>query len=339
MKGFEFDVTNWTVRKTVFFLAVFVLLYGVTADNLDAFVKLYKNPFELLPAHMQRLQESPIQFLLGYFLFNSLPPYIAYILVQILGGVFLIWTYLLLLKNREIVHSELFLILALSPFLLVLFTWHGKPDIFLIASCFGMLATSQKNKSLFPIFFLCSVFSHPQITIFYVVFFLILNQVKFTLLLLLSAVLSYGLYFGYINELGEFSTRSDFIFENFKALIITQVSQPFFSIFCTFGWLWIPILYLRSSLSFRFFSVAVLCFGITLTTLDHTRVFVLLSIPLLVYLVEKNAVRKFCIELNPYLPIVLLLLFQFQKHPNGVIVDTSWSWFWMGRVAAYFGLS
>tara|TARA_B100000787_G_C16145831_1_gene274197 strand:- start:108 stop:1127 length:1020 start_codon:yes stop_codon:yes gene_type:complete len=339
MKGFGFDVTNWTVRQTVFFLAVFVSLYGVTTYGIGEFGKLYENPFELLPAQAQWLHESPIQYLIGYILFNSLPPYIAYILVQIIGGVFLIWSYLLLLKNREIMHSELFLILAMSPFLLVIFTWHGKPDIFLIASCFGMLATSQKNKSLFPIFFLCSVFSHPQITIFYVVFFLILNQVKFSLVLLLSAVLSYGLYFGYINELGDFSNRYDYIFENFRRLLLTQAKQPFFSIFCTFGWLWIPILYLRSSLSFRFFTVAVLCFGITLATLDHTRVFVLLSIPLLVYLAEKNSVRKFCIELSPYLPIVILLLFQFQKRPGGEIVDTSWSWFWGGPLAAYFGLS
>ena len=150
-------MTNWTIRQTLFFLVVFFLLYGVTDFSYDQFVVLYKNPFELLSPIRQWLHESPIQFLLGYFLFKSLPPYIAYILVQILGGMFLIWTYLLLLKNREIVHSELFLILALSPFLLVLFTWHGKPDIFLIASCFGMLATSQKNKSLFPIFFLFCV--------------------------------------------------------------------------------------------------------------------------------------------------------------------------------------
>ena len=339
MKNFWFDVTNWTIRQTLFFLVVFFLLYGVTDFSYDQFVVLYKNPFELLSPIRQWLHESPIQFLLGYFLFKSLPPYIAYILVQILGGMFLIWTYLLLLKNREIVHSELFLILALSPFLLVLFTWHGKPDIFLIASCFGMLATSQKNKSLFPIFFLCSVFSHPQITIFYVVFFLILNQVKFTLVLLFSIVLSYGLYFGYIYELGEFSNRADFIFKNFRKLVLTQINQPFFSIFCTFGWLWIPILYLRSSLPFRFFFVALLCFGITLTTVDHTRVFVLLSIPLLVYLAEKNAVRKFCDDLKLYLPIGLLLLFQFQKLPDGKIVDSSWSWFWLDRVAAYFGLN
>ena len=339
MRDLGFDVTNWTIRKTLFFLVTFFLLYGVAAYGLGAFGKLYKNPFDLLPAKYQWLHESPIQFFIGYALFGFLPSYIAYFLVQIIGIAFLVWTYLLMLRNKQLDHSELFLILALSPFILVLFTWFGKPDIFLIASCFGMLATSQKNINLFPIFFLCSVFSHPQITIFYVVFFLILNQVKFSLVLLLSAIFSYGLYFGYINELGDFANRADYIAENLRRLIITQAKQPFFSIFCTFGWLWLAILHLRSSLSIRFFVVASLCFGITLGTLDHTRVFVLLSIPLLVNLAEQNAVRKFCIDLNTYVPIVVLLFFQFQKRPDGVIVDTSWSWFWLHRVAAYFGLN
>jgi hypothetical protein len=315
------------------------MIYGISAHGLSAFWQLYQNPFELLPLGKQWMHESPIQFIIGHYLFSSLNWWMAFTFVQLIGLLLLIVSYFLLLKNRNIKHSEFFLVLAMSPFFLVILTWHGKPDIFLIASCFGMLATNLKDRIFFPLFLLTAVFSHPQITILYVTFFIILRQMRLDILLVLSLIGSYVIYFVYIHKLGEFNNRASFIFDNLWPLLETQLKQPMFSVFCTFGWLWLPIIYFRSSLTRRFFIVALISFGITVTTLDHTRIFLLLSLPILIYLSENISVTTFVRDLSSFLPVGLLLFFQFQKKSDGEIIDTAWSWFWLGKIANFFGFS
>ena len=315
------------------------MLYGVSAYGIDIFSQLYLNPLELLPEGSQWLHESPIQFFIGHFFFSSLNPKIAYVFVQLIGFSLLIGSYILLLKNRKIEHSELFLTLAMSPFFLVIFTWHGTPDLFLIASCFGMLATSERYQYLFPFYFFISVFSHPQITIFYVLFFIILNQLKPNTLLLFSLTFSYAIHFGYIQELGDFSNRMDFILEKSQRILGTLLRKPFFSLFCTFGWLWMPILFYRNLLTKRVIIVAIMCFGITFLTVDHTRVFVLLNLPILVYLSQKIPISNYIKEISRFLPIGLLLLFQFQKAPGGDVFDTAWSSFWLPLILNRVGLN
>ena len=159
MRNLQFDVTNWTLRQTASFLVIFFLIYGLGAWHFPEFRELYSDPMALLNKDRQWLQESPIQYLIGYTLFGRLNAGAAFVLTQLVGIVLLLVSYFLLLKNERIKHSQLFLVLALSPFLLTIFVWFGKADIFLVASCFGMLATVKKHRYLFPFFLLISTFS------------------------------------------------------------------------------------------------------------------------------------------------------------------------------------
>ena len=85
MKIINFDVTVWTVRKTGLFLLLFVMIYGISAHGLSAFWQLYQNPFELLPLGKQWMHESPIQFIIGHYLFSSLNWWMAFTFVQFLA--------------------------------------------------------------------------------------------------------------------------------------------------------------------------------------------------------------------------------------------------------------
>ena len=318
VNALNFDASIWTFRKTILFLAIFIMLYGVSAYGIDIFSQLYLNPLELLPEGSQWLHESPIQFFIGHFFFSSLNPKIAYVFVQLIGFSLLIGSYILLLKNRKIEHSELFLTLAMSPFFLVIFTWHGTPDLFLIASCFGMLATSERYQYLFPFYFFISVFSHPQITIFYVLFFIILNQLKPNTLLLFSLTFSYAIHFGYIQELGDFSNRMDFILEKSQRILGTLLRKPFFSLFCTFGWLWMPILFYRNLLTKRVIIVAIMCFGILLTV-DHTRVFVF-SIFLYWFTCLKKSLYQITLKKFQDFYQLVFITFSVPKAPGGDVL-------------------
>ena len=118
---------------------------------------------------------------------------------------------------------------------------------------------------------------------------------------------------------------------------LPQVIESEDDLFSTFGWLWLPIIYFRKSLSVRFYIVAILCFFITVSTLDHTRVFMLLSLPVLIYLSEKVAIVEYAEKASQFFPIWILLFFQFQKWSGGVF-DTAWSSFWAPEFARILGL-
>ena len=332
------DCKNWSFQKSIKFLLVFFILYGLSAYHIAEFKQMYLDPFSILPEKSQWLHESPIQYFIGNALFKNLNWSVAYIFTNLIGVSAAIMAYVLMLKSREISHSEMFIVLALSPFFIVVFTFFGKPDTFLIAGCFGMLASHDHYRFLFPIFMLVSVFSHPQITLFYILFFVILQQIKLNFMVIISLILSFFLYALYIQEIGDFDGRATFIADYVKNLLETQIRQPFFSLFCTFGWLWLPIIFYKKELGFRFIVVSFLCFCITIMTLDHTRVFVLLSVPLLVYISTVVSVTKYATYIDKFVPIIILMLFQFQKRANGEIIDTAWSWFWAPKVAQYLGL-
>ena len=330
MKNFGFDATDWPPGQTAGFMVVFFLLYGLGIAHFQEFSALYQNPMALLPRHQQWLQESPVQYLIGYSLFSHLNAHTAFLFTQLLGVSFLLASYILLLKTRKLDHSQLFLVLALSPFIFTQFVWFGKADIFLVASCFGMLATGYRHRFLFPIFLLISTFSHPQATVFHLIFFVILRQVRRDKALLLGIITSGALYALYTYKLNADFGRGEYMYDALFRLLKHHSRVPLFDVFSTFGWLWFPIIYYRKSIDWRFYLVATLCFFIAFLTFDHTRVFMLLSLPALVYLAEKVSVVDYAREASRLFPIWILVFFQFQKW-NGSIFDTGWS-FWLPRL-------
>jgi hypothetical protein len=325
-------------KKILIFLIIFFLIYGISTWNLPQFLLLYKDPFNLLEQKFQWLQQSPIQFFLGFLLFSWLPGKLAYICTQIIGILYLVISIYWLTNSLKIDRNNLFWTLALSPFFLIIFTWFGKPDLFLIASLFCIIACNRHNNYATPFFLIISVFAHIQITLFYIVFSLALRLITLNRWLIIGLIVSFSLFGWYLQNIGELNGRIDFIIHNLKLITITQVNQPLFSIFSTFGWLWFVVIYYRSSLGKNFFLVSIICFFITITTLDHTRVFVLLSVPALVYIAKNFPVADFINNVKNSVPFWLLIFFQFQKIQGGKITDSAWSWFWLPKLTNYLGL-
>ena len=88
-------------------------------------------------------------------------------------------------------------------------------------------------------------------------------------------------------------------------------------------------IHFKGWLNIEFFIVFAISFGLTLLTIDHTRVFLLLSIPMLIYISHHFSLKDFVIKISPYFPIWIILFFQFQKTAGGAIIDESSRWTWL----------
>jgi len=311
----------------ILFLVAFMLLHGFNTYNYLEFSILYKDPLSNLPTPNQTVQESPIQFLIGFLFLSSLQPKLAFFIVQLIGIIYLILSFYQMLNhisNKS--YFILFYVIGLSPLIFILFTWFGKTDIFLIGSCFGILSCQRGNNKLILFHVLISIFAHIQIAFVHLIFLLYNRIIKPTYFIFVCYFFCFCLYVFYLNKSGDFVGRLDFFIQNLQGLLVTRIKNPFFSIFSTFGWLWIIIYNVRSTLSKQFWFSVIICFLITCGTLDHTRIFSLISLPLVIYLCEIDKVEKKLIDLSKIIPINLLIFFQFGVQPYGSIHDTSWGW-------------
>tara|TARA_B100000315_G_scaffold60249_1_gene54641 strand:- start:685 stop:1701 length:1017 start_codon:yes stop_codon:yes gene_type:complete len=326
MKKLQYSFEEINTKIITYFLITFFLIYGINLFT-TGFAIQYSSPLDNnLNPNFQWVLESPIQFFIGY-LFSFLPYPASFIVVQIIAILYLIGSCIFLCKHQEIDKSSLFFVLALSPFFLIIFTWFGKPDLFLIGSYFSIVAFQRVRPMTSLLFFIIGVFSHPQIFIFLIIFSYFLNLIQLNTRLIFYLFFCYLIYFFYLANLGEIYGRDNFIFDNLIRLITAQVRNPFFSLFCTFGWLWFVILFNKKEIPKIFFFIVVLIFLITILTLDHTRIFTLLSLPCIIFLAKNYDIRKFIKNINRYIPIWFFLFFQFQKN-DGFIVDTTWSYKW-----------
>lgn len=329
-----FDRKHWFLS----YIIIFVILYGLSLEGTSAFKILYKNPYVLLPKEGQWLQESPIQFLLGYYLFRWSPWYVAYFAVQFLGVSYFVFSIRSFLKTYELNSDQFLRVLAISPLILILITWHGKPDIFTVAAFFSILAFHGRNTLILILSVLVAVFAHPQIAIIHVSLAVFLGLLRPNPRLISSYIFSFLIYFLYKHNLeGDLFGRSDWIFEYWRKLLKTQLYNPIFSIVGTFGWFWLIVYQVRQKLSFRFWIAFVLCYLITLTTFDHTRIFVLVSLPLITYTYVKCESGESLDQIKKFLPIFFMFFIQLQKRPGGSIVDSSWSWYWLSGVLDSLG--
>lgn len=324
--------------KSLFlFLIVFSLLYGFGVFGYSEFSLLYENPFELLPQKKQWLHESPIQYFVGFIFFQTTTSLNAFIFTQFIAFIYLVASIYSFTVVYQINTKALIYTLALSPFFLVLVSWFGKPDPFLIGSLFAIIAVQKVFAPASFIFICISVFAHPQITVIHLFLCIVLGQLRPSSILALSYLMAFALYALYLSEIGHFAGRLEYIETHILNIIATQVRQPFFSLFCSFGWLWFVILNQRHLLPKKFYFALSLTFIITIITLDHTRVFVLLNIPLLIYIIQNLDVVSSVRKITVFVPTVLLMLFQFQKIPGGAIVDSTWSWYWLNDFVTFMG--
>mgnify|MGYP001208262961 FL=1 len=309
------------------FFLIFLLFHGVNIFNLEEFSLLINDPFLKLSPERQYHHQSPIQYFIGFVLYQIIgSTYICFFIVQLLAILLLIYSVKLFSKKYLIDSDYILKVFVLSPGLLILLHWFGKPDLFLISSYLILISTSKK-----PLIFIASitmVFSHYQISILYFLFSFFLNLIKYKKIYFFSFLAALTIFNIYLMELGSLQGRVELYSSILDSIFLTSFNNFLLGIFSVFSWLWLPIITSKNLVSKKtiaVFFIAILagCFG------DFTRAGFLTLIPLYVYLIQNIEFKEKLLSFVNQYPIKLLALIQFQKTFLGDITEISW--FWMNK--------
>ena len=196
----------------------------------------------------------------------------------------------------------------------------GKPDTFTIGSLFFLIIY---NNSVFLsfLFTLILIFSHPQIAIIYFVLIKYLKIFNLKLNHYLSIFIVFVTYYFYLNLLKDFDGRYEVISQEIDRVFKTMFTNTLSGLISLFMWLWVVIFFSKYIKEKKFLTSLVLIFSISFFTLDHTRIFMQLSVPLIIYLsTKKDFVDSFKYLLDRRIMYVIGF-FQLQKRGDGRIVD------------------
>jgi len=320
---FSIDRNSWYL-----FFLIFILFHGVNIFNFEEFSFLINDPFLKLSPERQYHHQSPIQYFIGFVLYKIIDStYICFFITQLLAILLLIYS-VKLFANKYLIDADYILkVFVLSPGLLILLHWFGKPDLFLIASYLILISTSKKT-----LIFLSSiimVFSHYQISILYFVFSLLLNLINYKKIYFFSFFTSFIFFNIYLIELGPIQTRTENFFLLLDTILLSSVNNFLLGIFSVFSWLWLPIIISKDLLSKK--TVVVYVITIFASFLgDFTRASFLTLIPLYVHIISNSQFKEKLLLFVNLFPIKILALFQYQKTFGGEITEISW--FWMNKV-------
>ena len=90
-------------------------------------------------------------------------------------------------------------------------------------------------------------------------------------------------------------------------------------------WLWIVILLSNTIKNKKFIFSFLLIFSVSFFTIDHTRIFTILSVPIIIYLINQEEFLNTFKKIFDNKLMYILGIFQIQKRADGKLVD-GWSW-------------
>ena len=306
------------------FFLIFLLFHGVNIFNLEEFSLLINDPFIKLSPERQYHHQSPIQYFIGFLLFKIIDStYVCFLITQLIAISLLIYSVRLFSKKYLIEADYMLKVFVLSPGLLILLAWFGKPDLFLISSYLILISTNKKTFIL--VSSIIMIFSHYQISILYFVFSLLLKLIKIKKIYFFSFLTSLIIFNIYLIELGSIQGRTELYSSTLDIIFLTSFNNFLLGIFSVFSWLWLPIIVSKNLISKKtivVFVIAIIagCFG------DFTRASFLTLIPLYVYLISNNNFKEKLLSFVNQYPIKLIALIQFQKSFYGEITEISWFW-------------
>ena len=269
-------------------MPLFVWLYGWQRIDLVEWRTLTAAPFSLaLEPSRQFLYGSPLTHLLGaYYQRQGITVGASFLIVYGLGLIVLAVAALraLIARCGADRWGDGALIIAGSPLLLILITWIGKDDAFLLA-CYLLLLLSP---SVTTRAILCAlmVLCHRELgTAMLIAHALVRGE---WIAMTAGAIAGLAVSFTYTNVLLDAApqTRVDYLVEHARSVLAGVLAHPIAHFVAALGPFWLYVLR-PSSLTLRRIAVIAMAAVLAAMTLDFTRIFVLASAPLLIVLTEE----------------------------------------------------
>jgi hypothetical protein len=273
-------------------IPAFLALYGYGTIDVGDFALLSASPLQLhLEPSRQFLHFSPLSFFLGYPFTSTLGARWSFAIVMLGGFVFFAaaLTRLVAIRYGTRRHDAMLMFFA-TPLLIVLSQYLGKGDAYLVA--FTLLLVSTANPIGQAVLACLVVLSHMEMGLLILASAIFLGIVPFRSAALGAAagVLAVtGYHHGLLPALPQSRAAmgTSYLSEALAAVIDTPVLHLVF----TFGAFWFCV-FTAWPMDWRW---RVACAGTALVacgTLDFTRVFVLLGLPLVIAVVDRVVARS-----------------------------------------------
>ena len=277
---------NWLRARPFLVVPLFLCLYGYGTIDAADFYLLAANPLQLNanPAR-QFLQSSPLPYFLGYPLTAIAGPRIAFAIVM-LGGVALSLVALWRMASQRYPDRprDAVLMVLATPLLIVLTQYLGKSDPFLVA--FFLFLVAARSVAVQIVCAALVVTSHLEMGLLVVASAVFLGVVR--PVALAGAVLGAAAVLGYHYVLlpAPPQSRATFGVSYFTDAVAIAFATPVAHLVWTFGPFWWCVTRARP-LGTRWWAIFAGTLVLATITLDFTRVFVLVGLPLIVATIDK----------------------------------------------------
>jgi hypothetical protein len=266
---------------------IVVWLYGWQRIDLVEWRTLTASPFTLaLDPSQQFLYGSPFSHLLGaYYQRQGIDVAASFIVVHGLGLLLLAYAAMRALVARcgADQWGAAALVLGASPLLLTIVSWIGKDDVFLLA--FYLLMLASPSALTRGILSAAMILCHRELGVAMLIAHAILRREG--LAIALGALTGVALSYVYTNVLMDVApqTRVDYMIAHARGLVRGVIAHPFAHFVAALGPFWLFV-FRPASITVRRMAVVGMATVLASMTLDFTRIFVLVSTPLLIDVAE-----------------------------------------------------
>jgi hypothetical protein len=273
-------------------IPAFLALYGYGTIDVADFARLSASPLELnVETSKQFLHFSPLAFFLGYPFTSTVGARWSFAIVMLGGLAFFVaaLTRLVAVRYGARRHDAMLMVLA-SPLLIVLSQYLGKGDAYLVS--FTLLLVSTGNPIAKTVLASLVVLSHMEMGLLGLASAVFLGIVPFRTTALGAAaggLAIMGYHHGLLPALPQSRAAmgTTYLSDSFAAVLDT----PVLHLVLTFGAFWFCV-FTAWPLNWRWRVAAVGTLLVACATLDFTRVFVLLGLPLIIAVVDRVVPRS-----------------------------------------------
>ncbi len=276
-------LSEYVCRHPWLAIAVFVVAYGIRTNDEVEFRTISAAPFGMnLPPDHQFLYGSPFTFFVGsYYLHHGLDDRASYFVVHLLGVVlFFVALRKALARGLDDEGRRLATIVMLSsPLLFVVLSWIGKSDAYLLA--FFLLLTMTASAATQVILCALMVLCHREMGAAVLVAYLFLKRRSWRAIVLGLALGEIAL-LAYTRVLLSSVPESRITYAVSHASMMWSIfwSHPLLHLLASFGPFWVYVV-TRKTLTPAAGAVFVAALVLSIVSQDFTRVFVIVSTPLL----------------------------------------------------------
>ena len=276
------------IRRSPFLiLPVFVLLYGYGTIDAADFYTLSAAPFELnADAGRQFLHSSPLTFVLGYPFTRALGPRPSFVIVMGAGLAFFAVSLARLTATRYGPRRhDATLMLLTTPLLIVLTQYIGKSDAWVAGAALLLAATS--NRWLQVALAAVMVLGHFEMGLLMLASMTVLRVAPWRTSLGGGAI-GAALVMAYLYVILPMPPRSraDVGMVLLQEALDSVTATPVLHAIFTFGAFWVCVLAARPG-HWRWLLMAAGTAAIAIVTIDFTRVFTLVGLPLAIAVVDR----------------------------------------------------